>query len=309
MRHSLRPAVLAVLGLAILSLAACNKGGSAAMSADEQAIRGLNAHWITVINNKDASASAAMYADDGGIYAPNEPPAIGHEAVLATWTNILQIPGMSLDLHTDKIRFAASKDLAVETGMYTLKSGDVNAPTVENGKYVVTWVKRDNAWKVYTDMFSSDTAPPPAKPAEASAPMMSPQPAMPDNQMPGMMTTPDSTTAPGPNGPLVPDGNILPGQSPVPGAAPESPMSPSSPDAAPASPSGSMAPSGQTGSTMGATPAPMVEPQQFGPAKPTEQAAPLAPTGEPAPIVPNATPAPATPSSPMAPAPSGSPQQ
>ncbi|MFZ1989310.1 MAG: DUF4440 domain-containing protein, partial [Alphaproteobacteria bacterium] len=174
MRRVLRPALLAVVGAAAFSLVACNQTASK-ISPDEQAIRDLDAQWVNVINNKDANGTAAMYADDGGVYAPNAPPAIGHEAVLATWVNLLQTPGFALNFQPSKITIAASKDLAVDVGTYTLKTGDVNAPKVENGKYVVTWVKRDNSWKVYTDMFSSDTAPPPsASTAESAAPMTPP---------------------------------------------------------------------------------------------------------------------------------------
>jgi len=247
MRRVLRPALLAVAGMAAFSLVACNQNASK-ISPDEQAIRDLDAHWVTVANNKDANGAAAMYADDGGVYAPNQPPAIGHEAVLATWVNLVQLPGFSVDFQPNKILIAASKDLAIDIGTYTLKTGDVNAPKVENGKYVVSWVKRDNAWKVYTDMFSSDTAPPPSAPtAESIAPMTAPAASSPpsaptpmgaDNAMPG--TTAPETEA----------------VSPASGSAPSTMSAPAA--------------------TGGSTTTPV---QQFGPASPIQNAAPLMPSG------------------------------
>lgn len=248
MRLVLRPALLAVVGAAAFTLAACNQGGSK-ISPDEQAIRDLDAQWVNVINNKDANGAAAMYAEDGGIYAPNAPPAVGHEAVLATWITLLQTPGFALSFQPSKITIAASKDLAIDVGTYTLRTGDVNAPKVENGKYVVTWMRRDNVWKVYTDMFSSDTAPPPASPtAESVAPM------------------PPSATSPTPS--LAPMGadNAMPGAT-----------TPALEGAAPAdSPAGTQPGSASPSLAGGQTTPPV---QQFGPASPMQNAAPLMPNG------------------------------
>ena len=267
MRDSLRPAaVLAVVGLA--ALAACNKGTT--ISPDEQAIRNLDAQWLTAAQNKDVNGVAAMYAEDGGIYAPNEPPAIGHEAIVATWTNIMQLPGYSINFQPGKIVVAAGKDMAIDIGTYTLKTGDVNAPTVENGKYVVTWLKRADMWKVYTDMFSADTTPPPALPgaaAPAASAMPSVAPMGADNTMPGAATP---TTQLG---------------------------APASTNGAPAA----SAPAPSSGQTM---PPPV---QQFGPVSPIQNAAPLvpgAPTANPAsgPSKP-ATPSTGSSAAPTAPAP------
>ena len=134
--------------------------GSAAWAAsgtsarDEAAIARLNKHWIDVINAHDVTATAGMYAQDGSLYIPNAPPATGSKAIHAMWQGALGTPGFKIDLKTARLTFSASHDLAVDVGTYTQWTGDAKAPTVEHGKYVVTWIKRGVEWKVFTDMVS-----------------------------------------------------------------------------------------------------------------------------------------------------------
>ncbi len=255
MRGVLRPALWAVAGTAVLSLAACNKGAQT-ISPDEQAIRDLDAKAATLINNKDAVGAAALYAENGGVYAPNAPPAIGNEAVVATLTTLTQTPGFQLEIHPSKITISTAKDMAIDVGTYTLKTGDVNAPDVERGKYVTTWLKLNNEWKMYTDMFSSDTAPAPAAAgaqatmAVPEAPSAAPAPAAAD-------TADTSASAPAAAATSEP-------------GAPSGASAPTSPaDEAPA-------PAAPSGDEQSAPPVPV---QQFGPASPVENAAPLMPTG------------------------------
>lgn len=268
MRGVLRPALWAVAGTVVLSIAACNKGAQT-IGPDEQAIRDLDAKAATLINSKDAVGVAALYADDGGVYPPNAPPAIGNEAVVASFTTLTQAPGFQLDFHPNKITISASKDLAVDVGTYTLKTGDTNAPQVERGKYVTTWLKLNGQWKMYTDMFSADTpsAPEAAAPAAAAAPPAA------ATDMPG--------SAPAAAGTVTPDSTQAP-------AAPTQPAAPAEGSPVQAAPA------------TGEQPTPPAPVQQFGPGSPVQNAAPLmptdshagpsspAPTGSPSPVIPPA---------------------
>jgi ketosteroid isomerase-like protein len=261
MGRVLRPALWVVVGVAIFSLGACNKG-TQAISPDEQAIRDLDVKAASLINNKDVNGIAALYTVNGGVYAPGSPPAIGNEALIATYTTLTQIPGFQLDVHTNTVTIAISKDMAIDVGTYTLKTGDVNAPKVENGKYVTTWLKSDGQWKMYTDMFSSDTAPPPEPAAESmAAPAPSVAPVAPAGTellaQPGS-TSPQATGA----------------------ATPTAPMN--------GAPPAQTAPSPASGQTP--APAPI---QQFGPASPMQNAAPLTSSG----TAMNPAPSPTTPAS------------
>jgi len=244
MRGVLRPALWAVAGAAALGVAACNNSAQT-ISPDEKAIRDLDAKAMTLINSKDVSGVAALYTDNGGVYPPNAPPAIGSEAVMATFTALTQAPGFQLDFQPNKITISASKDMAIETGTYTVKTGDVNAPQVERGKYVTGWLKQNNAWKMYTDMFSPDTAPAPqASSMPAAAPMTD------TLSTPSSMQAPAATTEP---------------TAPAQGAAPA------------ATQAGAPPVQGTAAPVTGEQTTPTAPVQQFGPAPPVQNAAPLAP--------------------------------
>lgn len=182
-----------VLAGASFVLAAC--GGDTG-AGDEAAIREVQKKWLEAIVAKDASAIAGFYAEDGQLFPPNVPKAVGRDAIQKGWEGFLGLPGMTLTFETEKFTFAKSNDLAVAVDSYKFSFGEGAAVNTEIGKAVVTWVKRDGKWYVLTDMFSSDTppAPPPATPAApAETPAVDPT-----------ATTPAGTPAPATPAPATP---------------------------------------------------------------------------------------------------------
>ncbi len=151
-------ATVALLACAATILSACS--GSNSTAADEAAIRDVNAKWQQLIVTKDAKAIAGLYTEDGQLLPPNAPRAEGRAAIEQGWNGFVNIPGMTLTFETDKLVFALSGEIAVETGTYKFTTGN----GTETGKSVVTWRKADGKWQVLTDMFSSDTPPAPAAP-------------------------------------------------------------------------------------------------------------------------------------------------
>lgn len=203
-------ATVIVLTGATAFLSAC--GGSNSTVADEAAIKDINKKWQELIVAKDAKAIAELYVEDGEMLPPNLPKAVGRAAIEQGWNGFTSMPGMALTFETDKLVFAQSGDIAVETGTYKFSAGEGAAQTTEVGKSVVTWQKKDGKWHVLTDMFSSDTAPTP--PAAPAAPV-------------------DATVAPA-DGAAVPADATAPATSGT--AAPATPAAPTTTPAAPAAP-------------------------------------------------------------------------
>jgi ketosteroid isomerase-like protein len=54
------------------------------------------------------------------------------------------------------VQAAASGDLAVDMGRYRLSTVGPSGPVAEAGKYVTTFVKDGDAWKIVYDIFNSD---------------------------------------------------------------------------------------------------------------------------------------------------------
>ena len=121
----------------------------------------LGDHW-TILNKQDPKAIAQIYAQDGSLYVPGAPPVTGHAAILATWQAALRTPGFHIDRHTTKLTLSKSGDMAIDTGTYVLKSGS-KARVVENGKFVVTWIRRRGTWQMLTDSLSPGGATPAAE--------------------------------------------------------------------------------------------------------------------------------------------------
>jgi hypothetical protein len=131
---------------------------------------------------------------------PNAPRVAGREAIQTSWTQMMGAPGFALTFETEKLEVAKSGDVAVDIGTYSFTPGE--GVPAESGKFVVTWVKRDGNWVVFTDMFSANQPPPPppapAAPAvdalpdaAAGAPGSTPVPA--DGTMPAPTTGPAPT--------------------------------------------------------------------------------------------------------------------
>jgi ketosteroid isomerase-like protein len=121
-------------------------------------------------NEGDALRTAADYTDDAQILAPQHPAVQGKAAIVAFFkANIDKYLGFGNDTTWSLVR----GDVAIEQGTYSVRNVRVGE-NVESGKYIRIW-KRDNngTWKLYRDMYSSDSATPAAvsvSPGEAPGP-------------------------------------------------------------------------------------------------------------------------------------------
>jgi uncharacterized protein (TIGR02246 family) len=147
------------LALAVLLLAVLGPNTTLAKdaSADEQAIRALDAAWSHAAQTKDLDKTVSFYADDASMLPPNMPIATGKDAIRAVWTQLLSAPGGSLTFSPAKVVVSGSRDLAYEIGTFQLTANDAQGkPSTSNGKFVVVWQKRAGQWKVVADIFNDD---------------------------------------------------------------------------------------------------------------------------------------------------------
>jgi ketosteroid isomerase-like protein len=182
---------LAVVVVACGFVAACGSGTNP--QAEEAAIAEQNKALMAAIVAKDAKAATAVYAAEGELHAPNAPKAAGHAALEQYWTQMMGLPNVTLTFTTEKVVFANGGDIAVDIGSYQFSGGGMT----DEGKSVVTWVKRDGKWLILTDSFSSNRPlpPPPAAPVVETAPAVPADGATPPATTP---TTPPTGTAPTP---------------------------------------------------------------------------------------------------------------
>ena len=124
--------------------------------SNEQQIRALDRDWVAKVQAKDLAGAVAFYAKDGVLMAPGAPPAEGTQGITEGWRGILGLPNGSLSFAPTKVAVAKSRDLAYETGSYSLAFDGPKGRVQDQGKYVVVWKKEGRAWKAAADIFNSN---------------------------------------------------------------------------------------------------------------------------------------------------------
>ena len=163
MRHAL-PA-LAVLTCA---LTACKP--QPISSADEQAIRAVEAGYERATNAGDAAGVLAQYVADPMDLPPNVPIVSGTAAMQKFYGDMLKSAKFTLRLTPQKI--AGSGDMAYVVGTYHftgVANDSAHTPLpADDGHYVDVLARQsDGGWKIVLGSWSSNaaTAPAPTAPA------------------------------------------------------------------------------------------------------------------------------------------------
>jgi ketosteroid isomerase-like protein len=155
----------------ILSLSACgHQAPPDTRSADESAIKDLDAEWSRTAAAKNLDGTVSYYSDDASVLPPNSPIATDKPSIRAAWAPLL-VPGSSVSWQPSKVEVSRSGDLAYSMGTYQFSMKNSLGKLVEDrGKYVEVWKKQaDGKWKTTADIFNSDlpTQAPPVKKTRA----------------------------------------------------------------------------------------------------------------------------------------------
>lgn len=154
---------------ATLATASANMAPPSPMERAEDEVRNADAALIEAVAKKDVDAAVAFYAEDATVLPPDAPMLEGRDAIKAFWTDFTKVPGISLTTQIYKIRINQALDTAITTGTYSMKMGEGMDAASDEGKFAMTWVRTDDGWKAYTDMFSSN-GPDTKEPAQSAPP-------------------------------------------------------------------------------------------------------------------------------------------
>ena len=155
MRKQWSITMVAVCGAALFALQ-CAQPKPDTSAADETAIRQFNPAWFKAYNSGDANAIAALYAENGVLNPPGAPAARGVKAIReylakdlaeAMSSGVTLVAGSATD-------FGMSADLAWEWGTFTVRGKDGN--TIDAGKYITVFGKKDGKWSIIRDIWNSD---------------------------------------------------------------------------------------------------------------------------------------------------------
>ena len=164
--NKFKAAALALAGL--IALAGCQKGGGNS-AADEAVIHATTPAWIEAYNAGEVDKIVTMYWDDAVLQPPGAPAAAGSAAIrefIAADTAATKAAGLKLVLG-EGIAVGVSSDLAYDAGTYSVVDG--SGKTVDKGKYLGVYLKKDGKWRYVRDTWNSDIAPAPAAPAPDAA--------------------------------------------------------------------------------------------------------------------------------------------
>ncbi len=114
-------------------------------SADEKAIRDLDAASAKAFDAGDADAYAAFYTEDAVLITEDGERIEGRSAIAEYFTAIFQEnPGDKIEFKTEAIRFLGP-DTAEEEGRAVVTPAD-NPAAPDTTRYTVLFVKRDGKW-------------------------------------------------------------------------------------------------------------------------------------------------------------------
>lgn len=163
----------AIIAVGLIALAGC-KPAAEDTTADEAVIRKSAPAWAAAYNSGDADALTAMYWEDAVLQPPGAPAAAGHAGIrefLAADSAATKAAGLTMNI-PEAGAVDVSGDLAYEAGTYTVT--DASGATVDAGKYIGVFQKRDGKWLYIRDTWNSDRAPaPPSAPEAATEPAAS----------------------------------------------------------------------------------------------------------------------------------------
>lgn len=135
------------------------------LDAAKKALMDADKAWSETTNSAEAFMS--FFADDARVYPANAPIQTGPKAITAFVTQLMSMPGFSLEWTAKAAEVASSGDLGYTTGSASFTVNDpAGNPVTDTLKYVKVWRKApDGSWKVVADIFNSDNPPPAAAPA------------------------------------------------------------------------------------------------------------------------------------------------
>jgi uncharacterized protein (TIGR02246 family) len=162
---------VAIVAAGLLALAGCSKT-AVDMGAEEAAIRAITPAWYKAYNAGDADGVAALYSEGAVLNMPGAPAVQSRAAIreaLAKDIATSAKAGLSLNQGPSP-EFGVTNDIAWEWNTFTVS--DKSGATVDTGKYVTVFWKKDGKWAIKIDIWNSDApaaTPAPVLPAPAAA--------------------------------------------------------------------------------------------------------------------------------------------
>ncbi|HSR68729.1 MAG TPA: DUF4440 domain-containing protein [Acidobacteriota bacterium] len=133
-----------------------------------QALDAVNSQFAEAFNNHDPDALVGLYSEDATLMPQGAPAAQGSEAIRQFFADLFASASPS-DMTLTIQKLEIHGQVAVDVGQFSmnLNPPGQDEPVLEEGKYVVVWKQDEGgAWKLYIDIFNSNSMPPAAEESE-----------------------------------------------------------------------------------------------------------------------------------------------
>ena len=137
--------------LLIVAVAACAPQGA----QPNPEIAASSAQWEEALNTGDIEKLASYYTDDCQLLPPNGAMAQGKDAVRAVFGAMISA---GLSGETVVTEATSAGDLGYKIGTFSIFAPD--GTVIDRGKFIETWRKTADGWKISNDIWNSDNPPP-----------------------------------------------------------------------------------------------------------------------------------------------------
>lgn len=143
----------AYLILAMIFFISCGAPQNIDNSKEARAgIEAANAKWMAAFDQGDAAGIAANYTEDTQVMPPNSETLRGRTAVQEVFQGFIDA-GLKVKLTT--VEVVGRGDMAFEVGNATVIGPD--GQTLDQSKYIVVWKMVGSEWKMYRDIWNSNS--------------------------------------------------------------------------------------------------------------------------------------------------------
>lgn len=116
-------------------------------------IEQLNEGFMNAYNRGDARGIAALYAKNGMVLPPNADMVSGSQQIESFWQGMMSMGVKGIKLQV--LEAEQHEDTAIEVGRATIL--DERNVALDEVKYLVIWKRENGAWKLYRDIFNSNS--------------------------------------------------------------------------------------------------------------------------------------------------------
>lgn len=127
-----------------------------ALSVDISAeIRNENDKFESIIGEGNAGGIADLYTNDGMLLPAGSEIIKGREGIESYWQSVVDMGVKQAKLELVEVEHHG--ETAIELGHYTFTGQ--NSQTIDQGKYIAVWKRKDKQWKLQKDIWNSNSTP------------------------------------------------------------------------------------------------------------------------------------------------------